>query len=75
MLTTVEDKIIIPAEFPELAKLVWNRDPSRPIDPATALALYERNWRFVDRDNLTPAETELLHALAEVHGGGHLLVD
>ena len=41
---------IVPAEFPELALLVWNRDPTRAIPAEEAFALYERNWRHVDRE-------------------------
>lgn len=65
---------IVPADFPELANLVWNRDPSRPIDGETALALYERNWRFVDAGALTERERALIDRLVAEHGKGVLLV-
>lgn len=42
---------IIPADFPELKRLVWNRDPLRSIAAEEVFALYERNWRFVDQDH------------------------
>lgn len=64
---------IIPAAWPELARLAWNRDTSRPIPGAEALELYERNWRHVDREALTHEERALIQALAERYGGGHLL--
>lgn len=60
MFKPIEDRVIIPADFPELAKLVWNRDPMRPIDGETARALYDRNWRFVDTEMLTRAEAALI---------------
>jgi hypothetical protein len=63
----------VPAEFPELAMLAWNRNPERPIPGEEALALYERNWRHVDKDHLTPREAELIHELAEEFGNGCLL--
>ncbi len=39
---------VVPADYPELARVVWNRDPLRPISGAEALALYEANWRHVE---------------------------
>ncbi len=65
---------VVPARFPELALLAWNRDPERPIPGAEALSLYERNWRHVDTARLTEAEATLIRRLAERFGGGHLLV-
>jgi hypothetical protein len=64
---------VIPAAWPELARLAWNRDPALPIPGAEALDLYEANWRHVDRGALTPAEHALIQALADRYGGGHLL--
>jgi hypothetical protein len=65
---------IVPAEFPELDLLAWSRDPARPIAAAEAFALYERNWRFVDRENLTVREKLLIEELTEEYGHGFLLV-
>ncbi len=65
---------IIPAHFPELARLAWNRDPSRPISGEEALGLYEANWRHVEVAALTAEERQLITLLAERFGGGHLLV-
>ena len=48
--------MIVPAEFPELQALAWNRDAARPIPAEEAFALYERNWRFVDQKRLTARE-------------------
>jgi hypothetical protein len=39
-----------------------------------ALALYERNWRFVDERSLEPQERELIGRLAHAYGGGLLNV-
>jgi hypothetical protein len=64
---------IVPAEFPELALLVWNRDPTRPIPAEEAFALYERNWRHVDREHMTPAEADLVRELANAFGYGRIL--
>ena len=39
-----------------------------------ALALYERNWRHVDVEKLTPQERALIQALTATSPGGRLLV-
>ncbi|TDP81115.1 hypothetical protein [Oharaeibacter diazotrophicus] len=65
--------MIVPTEFPELAALVWNGDPDRPMHPRDALTLYERYWRFVDRDRLTDRETTLIRRLVADYGRGQFL--
>lgn len=65
---------IVPAEFPELKRLVWNRDPARPITAEEVFSLYERNWRFVDRDGLTDREAQLIKELGEEFGRGFPLL-
>ncbi|KQT85338.1 hypothetical protein [Aurantimonas sp. Leaf443] len=64
---------IVPADFPALALLAWNRDPTRALSAEDAFNLYERNWRHVDIDTLTPAERDLIAALTRAFGGGHFL--
>ena len=73
MARDAEDAHIVPAMFPELAKLVWNRDVARPIAREEAFALYERNWRHVDTEQLSDAEAELVRELSMEFGQGHLL--
>lgn len=65
---------IVPAEFPELSKLVWNRDPLRPIEAEDVFHLYERNWRFVDTEALTDRERHLIDELGEQFGCGFKLM-
>ncbi|CAN7629942.1 hypothetical protein [Mesorhizobium sp. LjRoot246] len=65
--------MIVPAEFPELQALAWNRDAERPIPAEEAFALYERNWRFVDQKRLTTREKLLIQTLADKFGRGILL--
>lgn len=65
--------LIVPRDYPELQMLAWNRDVARPIPPEEALALYERNWRHVDADHLTPREAELIDDLVEEFGNGLML--
>jgi hypothetical protein len=65
---------IVPANFPELAKLVWNRDPLRPVDAQEAYALYDRNWRFVDIERMDAREVALIQELDRHFGNGFHLI-
>jgi len=64
---------VVPGRYSELARLAWNRDPSRAISGKEALGLYEANWRHVEVGSLSPQERTLIEALAARFGGGHLL--
>jgi hypothetical protein len=65
--------MVIPAAYPELSLLAWNRDPTKPISDEEAFSLYEANWRHVDRDALTGEERRLIDDLTARVGGGHFL--
>lgn len=59
------------ADYPELKDLTWNRRD--PLIPAReAFELYERNWRFVDREHLTDGERRLIERLKDEYGNGEL---
>lgn len=60
-------------DYPQLALLAWNR-AVREIAGDEALALYERNWRFVDVASLIPKEKELIDHLVAQYGHGVLNV-
>jgi hypothetical protein len=60
-------------QWPSLRELAWNR-ADRWIPAEEALALYERNWRFVDSQQLTQAESEMIDHLKHRFGGGMLNV-
>lgn len=60
-------------KFPQLHALCWNRPKDTILDGPEALAIYERNWRFVDHDALEPEEARLIDILAARYGGGMLL--
>lgn len=60
--------------YPQLRQLCWNRPDDAVVDGETALALYERNWRFVDQEAITTREQKLLDCLVAAYGNGHLLV-
>lgn len=61
-------------DYPALKQLAWQLPGVTELSPEQALDLYERNWRHLDRDALTPRERRLIQALADGLGGGRLLV-
>jgi len=58
------------ADYPQLSFIAWNRPKDDLIGEDEALALYERNWDYVDRNAIGPREEALLNELAEHHGNG-----
>jgi hypothetical protein len=60
-------------QYPQLHLLLWNRADS-VISEAEAFAIYEANWRFIDRATITPSEDELIKKLIRDHGNGCLNV-
>jgi hypothetical protein len=71
--TTDRLERIMPDDFPQLRLLLWNRDPKGAISAAEAFALYERNWRFIDKAHLTEQETRLIARLTQTYGRGRML--
>jgi transcriptional regulator with XRE-family HTH domain len=61
-------------DYPELKKLAWQLHGVDELSPEEALAVYERNWRHVDRESLGDDEEALIDALSREIGGGRLLV-
>ena len=59
--------------WPKLRELAWNR-ADRWIPAEHALALYERNWRFVEPAGLTKEEAQLIDRLKDRYGRGLLNV-
>ena len=60
--------------YPQLHDLCWNRPDNAVLSGPEALALYERNWRFVDEAAFTPAERQLFDTLLAKYGHGIPLV-
>ncbi len=60
-------------KYPQLHDLCWNRPDDAVLDGPEALALYERNWRFVDHEALEPEEARLIDILVARYGCGMLL--
>jgi len=61
-------------DFPQLRLIAWNRQEDALIEEEEALALYERNWRFVDQEHLTSDEQSLIQRLVRDYGHGVLNV-
>ncbi len=59
--------------YPQLSLLAWNR-AIRDIEGDEAFALYEGNWRFVDVNELTEVEVNLINRLTQQYGNGVLNV-
>jgi hypothetical protein len=55
--------------YPRLRELAWNR-ADRWVPAQEALALYERNWRFVEPGRLGKDEARLIDRLKDRFGGG-----
>lgn len=60
------------ADFPQLKEIAWNRRGDDVVREDEALALYERNWRFVDQRALEVNERNLIDRLVRDHGHGVL---
>ncbi len=61
---------IDPKRYPRLRAHLWSRDGAAPLDGSEPLALYKRNWRFVDEAAMTEEERALIVRLVADHGGG-----
>ena len=66
------DELVLDVQaWPTLRDLTWNR-AGRFVGAEDALALYERNWRFVDVERLDPREKDLIERLKDRFGAGVL---
>ncbi|WP_211327707.1 hypothetical protein [Solilutibacter pythonis] len=62
------------ADYPQLRLIAWNRRDDDLVDEEEALALYERNWFYVDEASLLPKERQLIDHLVQAVGKGVLHV-
>jgi hypothetical protein len=69
----IANEVVDLDENPMLRDIAWNRQ-DRFIPAEQAMALYERNWRFVDIANLLPTEAALIERLVARFGNGVLNV-
>lgn len=65
---------IVPADFPGLASLCWNRNPARAINLETAWSLYRANWRFIYQNDMSANEVALIKSLEAEFGRGERLL-
>ncbi len=76
---TTKRKLTLPrriavADYPQLRRLAWQLGPDATLTPNEALALYERNWRHIDKKNIGEPERGLIEDLVEGLGRGRRLV-
>ena len=69
----LDDTVIAVDDYDNLRTLCWNRR-AHYLGAEEAFRLYERNWRHVDRVNMTEAERALIARLADRFGNGVLNV-
>ncbi len=69
----LEETVIAVDGYENLKTLCWNRT-ERYLPAEEAFRLYERNWRHVDRKNMSDAERALIACLRDRYGNGVLNV-
>jgi transcriptional regulator with XRE-family HTH domain len=62
------------ADYPMLREVAWSTDGDAELTPREAFALYERNWRHIDRAAMGRREQNLVERLTKTVGNGVLLV-
>lgn len=65
---------ILISDYPQLKQLAWQIHAATKLTPVEALNLYERNWRYLDPQNIEPHERDLMDALQVAFGKGKPLV-
>ncbi|RJG02239.1 hypothetical protein [Noviherbaspirillum sedimenti] len=62
------------ADYPQLRLIAWNRREDDLVEEDEVLAMYERNWRYVDEAMLDRKEQQLIDRLIRQYGHGVLNV-
>ncbi len=60
--------------YPQLKLIAWYLTPTLSLEEKEAFALYERNWRFIDQQQLSDTEKQLIEDLKRNYGQGLLNV-
>jgi transcriptional regulator with XRE-family HTH domain len=60
--------------YPQLKKLAWQLKGTKQIRPKEALELYERNWKHIDFEKMSPRERDFVERLLQAFGRERLLV-
>ena len=71
---TLKPAMVRLADYPQLQMLAWNRNGQDYIPEREAFALYERNWDYVDQDQVSTQEHDLIQHLTQQYGRGVLHV-
>jgi len=66
--------VVAVSRFPQLRSLAWNLAEGAELTADEALNLYERNWRHLDHESLSPEESSFIDHLVRTVGKGTLLV-
>ncbi len=64
--------MVLLSDYPQLQLIAWNRPSDSVIDESEALALYERNWSYIDANQLTAEERTFIKHLTDRYGNGCL---
>lgn len=72
--TTARAQRIRVADYPMLREVAWSTHDEAELTPGEAFAMYERNWRHIDREAMSRRERELVERLTKTVGHGVLLV-
>ena len=62
------------ADYPQLKLIAWSHRADDLVDEDEALAIYESNWRHIDRNRLTADKHAFIRDLAARYGNGILHV-
>lgn len=65
-------KAIARQQFPALNQILWDTS-AQFIEPKNALHCYEKRWRFINKDELTIKEQQLIQQLIKEVGNGLFL--
>jgi transcriptional regulator with XRE-family HTH domain len=57
------------SDYPQLKQLAWQVHGTETLTPTEAWNIYERNWRHIDEQALTPYERQLINGLRLAFGG------
>lgn len=71
---SAEPTTVTVGDYPGLRTLAWQTDAGTTVTEVEALNLYERGWRHLDREALTPEERAFIQHLADTYSHGRLLV-
>lgn len=60
-------------DYPQLKSIMWDFHCDE-VEESVAFDLYERRFDYMDWDQITRSECQLIKELAQTYGNGHFLV-